>query len=152
MWITVRHLTAPSPYPDPGLAIGTPVVDLGRGSTFPWPTALPAVGDRFEPGTETVPGFVVQPGTRLVGPPGVPEMSAGVETPVTVLRVDGDVSAVVDAFRTAFKPGYEKHSSSTQEGVRVDHWSWTNGDTATVDVYRQAGQPTWMFVWHTAGD
>lgn len=152
VWITVKHLTKPFPYPEPGAGIGTPVADPGRGSTLPWPSTLPGVGDRFEPGTDTTPGFVVQPGTRLVGPPGVPAMAADVDTPVAVLRVDGNVSRVVDGFRKQFKPGYEKRSSSTQEGVRVDSWYWTNGDTATVDVYRRPGQPTWMFVWHTAGD
>lgn len=152
VWITVKHLTKPLPYPDPGVSIGAPVTDPGRGSTLPWPTTLPGVGDRFEPGTDTTPGFVVQPGSRLVGPPGVPVMSNDVATAVAVLRVDGDVSKIVDGFRKQFEPGYENHRTSTQEGVRVERWYWTNGDTASIDVYRQTGQPTWMFVLHTAGD
>jgi len=152
VWITVKHLAKPFPYPEPDVSFGAPVTDPGRGSTLPWPTTLPGVGERFEPGTDTSPGFVVQPGTWLVGPPGVPVMSNSVDSAVAVLRVDGDVSTVVDGFRKQFKPGYENHRTSTQEGVRVERWYWTNGDTATVDVYRQTGQPTWMFVWHTAGD
>ena len=90
-------------------------------------------------------------------------MSNSVDSAVAVLRVDGDVSTVVDGFRKQFKLGYENHRTSTQEGVRVERWYWTHSagcrrwfnalrDTATVDVYRQTGQPTWMFVWHTAGD
>jgi hypothetical protein len=153
VWVTVRRLRTPSPFPEPsGVVAGVPVADPGKGSELAWPRRLPGIGDRFEPGTDVGPGFVVQPGTHLVGPPGVPQMSADVETPTTILRIDGPVAPVVDAFRKAFHPGYEKHTRSTEEGVRVEHWYWTNGDTATVDVYRQDGRPTWMVLWHASGD
>ncbi len=152
VWITVHRLTEPWPLGASGFVVGAPVSGLGRGSDPHWPTTLPKVGEPFEPGTQTGPAFRVPPGAALVGPPGVPEMSADIDTPVAVLRVDGDVADVVASFRTTFRAGYEHHSTSAQEGVRKESWYWTNGDTATVDVYREPDRPTLMVVWHAQGD
>jgi hypothetical protein len=152
VWIARQDMSAPPVTTDFFLPIGVPVGDPGRGSELVW-LPLPQVGEPYEhpTGSTTPISFVVQEGTQLVGAPG-PERQGGVDSVVAVLRVDGDVDRVVDRYRTAFGAGYEHHSSSDQEGVQVDHWYWTSGDTATVDVYRRDGHPTWMMVWHALGD
>jgi hypothetical protein len=152
VWITHRLLAKTPSSPEPPGPGGTRAVsDPGTGRTLPW-RPLPTTGQRFDPGTDQTAGFVVEEGSHLVGPPGVAAGDQRLGAPVAILRVDGKVDDVVDAYRRRFRPGYEQHRSSTQDGVRVDHWYWTNGDTATIDVFRRPGRPTWMRIWHTAGD
>ncbi len=142
-WISRQDMSVPPIATDFVPPFGTPVEDPGRGSDLDW-IPLAEVGEAYEPptGSTTPTSFVVQEGTRLIGPPGS----------VAVLAVVGDVDQVVDRFRTAVGPAYENHTSSVQDGVQVDRWYWTNGDTATVEVYRSDDRPTFMVVSHTAGD
>lgn len=129
----------------PGVGSGAP--DVGDAVPLPWGT-LATVGQAFEPGTYNNPGMAVAPGSSLVGPPDQPSVT----DLRAILRVDGHLATVIDAYKREGNSVDATHRRLDLGDVTVDEYYWTNGDTYTLTSYQRPGRPTWLVVEHGGGD